>query len=188
LTLFMVIGNSGAGKTSLMREVAGIEHEIVSVTTRRMRAGEEQGVGHYFISEREYNNLYSAGQFVAYSMYAGESYGVTKDELTSKLSTGFAYAVVDHTGYKQLKRYCFNNRIHAISILLYNSKLEAESIMRDRGDAQFRIERRLVTHAVEVETGRAHHDFVIYNPYGRAEMTKQILRAIINGYTGRVEP
>ena len=55
--LFIVTAPSGAGKTSLLRELLNREERLavsISHTTRPMREGEEDGVDYYFVSPEEF--------------------------------------------------------------------------------------------------------------------------------------
>ena len=49
--LFLVVGEIGAGKDTLVRKIVGRESMVVSYTTREKREGETEGLEHFFISE-----------------------------------------------------------------------------------------------------------------------------------------
>ena len=59
-TLYILSAPSGAGKTSLVRELVGVEPGIrvsVSHTTRPMRPGEQDGADYHFVTKDEFLSL-----------------------------------------------------------------------------------------------------------------------------------
>lgn len=157
--LFCISGNSGAGKTTLMRYVMGTKREIVSVTTRQIRNNEIDGVDYYFISEDEFERLDKENLLAEKTTYYGRaSYGVTKAEIESKLARGNAYIIVDFNGYEQLKQIYPDS----VGIFIYTNKDIARERMINRGDSLESVNSRLETY--EIELGNAiHYDYTIAN-------------------------
>ena len=65
--LYVIAAPSGAGKTSLlhalMRRRPGVGFSV-SCTTRKARAGEEDGKDYHFIAREEFERLVGAGQLI----------------------------------------------------------------------------------------------------------------------------
>ena len=86
-TILLVVGVSGAGKNSLIKELLkGTRyHEIVSHTTRapRMNEGvlEENGREYHFINMHEAERMIDEHAFVECKMYSGNLYGTSVAEL-----------------------------------------------------------------------------------------------------------
>jgi len=91
---------TSAGKSHLLnyiRDVAALPC-LVSTTTRSPRAGEREGVDYFFISEERSREIEEADGFAELALYGGVRYGVTRDELAKKLSSGLTFLIVEPSG------------------------------------------------------------------------------------------
>lgn len=83
--LIIITAPSGAGKTSITRFLLDkypLLSFSVSAATRSPRAGEEDGVQYYFMSEQAFSDKIEANEFVEWEMvYEGNYYGTLKSEL-----------------------------------------------------------------------------------------------------------
>ncbi|MEI8356665.1 MAG: guanylate kinase, partial [Deltaproteobacteria bacterium] len=76
--LYIVSAPSGAGKTSLCKEVVDILPNLrhsVSHTTRTARPGEIHGVDYFFVSPGEFLRMVDAGEFAEWAHVHGNMYG-----------------------------------------------------------------------------------------------------------------
>ena len=84
INLFVISGPSGSGKGTLinryLKENSDIEIAI-SATTRAPRKGEVHGKDYYFISEKEFNDHISNGDFIEFCDVHKHKYGTLKQEL-----------------------------------------------------------------------------------------------------------
>jgi guanylate kinase len=143
--LFLLSGPSGTGKTSIARSV--MKNEIVSFTTRQPRQGEVDGKDYNFISESEFIKLRNNDGLAEWTNYSSSYYGVTMNELKSKLMTGDAFCVVDVLGIRNYKKLYHN----CVSVFVWMPFLDvAESRMRLRGDSEENIKKRLRTYEEEI--------------------------------------
>ena len=80
--LYVISAPSGAGKTSLVRElckrVAFIRPSI-SYTTRKIRELEIDGKDYFFTDTKHFESMISKDQFIEYQCVYGNLYGSTKD-------------------------------------------------------------------------------------------------------------
>lgn len=86
--LITLTGPSCNGKSTILRHLTehfGLE-TIVSTTTRGMRPGEVGGKDYYFITEEHSNLLEREGKFAELITFRGVRYGVTHEEMSTKLS------------------------------------------------------------------------------------------------------
>ena len=109
--LFVITAPSGAGKTSLVRQVInqiGHEchlHKVITYTTKSPRPGEVPGKDYNFLSEQEFKERINQGFFVEHSTAYGSYYGFPK-EVFSFLATGKSYmGIVDIAGAESIKAY-----------------------------------------------------------------------------------
>jgi len=82
--VFVVTGPSGAGKGTLISMILPqfpLLREAVSATTRARRAGEEDGVEYWFLSEEEFERRVEAGEFLEWVSYVGNRYGTLRSEV-----------------------------------------------------------------------------------------------------------
>lgn len=99
---------SGAGKTTIAREILRLNPELVfsvSATTRARRKGETEGVDYYFLSPAEFTLRVEAGEFVEWEEVYGDWYGTLKAEVDHALGSGRGILFdVDVKGGLSIKR------------------------------------------------------------------------------------
>lgn len=74
----VVSGPSGVGKNSVitaLRERYGDVRHSVSMTTRKPRPGEIDGIHYLFKTREEFERLIAEGEILEYDLYCGEYYG-----------------------------------------------------------------------------------------------------------------
>ena len=174
--LFVISGPSGSGKTTSIKKI--MQREVVSFTTRKPRVGEVDGVDYIFTTKEEVDSLEEQGKLVERVEYAGQSYGISGEELSQKTSEGPAFVIVDLHGYQQVKELYPN----VISIFLSVDPEDARRRMEERGDNPENIEKRLISYRKELEH-QIHYNYVIQNEYGKQEKTINILKEIIEKYS-----
>ena len=89
--LILISAPSGGGKTTLCDLLLQARPEMtraITCTTRPPRAGEQDGVHYYFLTEAEFSQRVTAGHFVEHATVYGHSYGLLKSELLTKLRAG----------------------------------------------------------------------------------------------------
>lgn len=84
--IIILTAPSGAGKTTiktkLLEEIPELLSFSVSATTRKIRAGEKDGVDYVFLNEDEFKDKIEHNEFVEWEMvYPGLYYGTTVDEM-----------------------------------------------------------------------------------------------------------
>ncbi len=84
--IIVLAAPSGAGKTTIKsRLLAELPDKLsfsISAATRKIRAGEQDGVDYFFIDVEEFKNKIDNNQFVEWEMvYPGSYYGTTVDEM-----------------------------------------------------------------------------------------------------------
>ncbi|HHF08751.1 MAG: guanylate kinase [Thermotogae bacterium] len=90
-TVFVVSGPSGAGKTSILREVLrripNLEFSV-SYTTRPKRPGEKDGEDYFFVSEEKFKELINADEFLEWAEVHGYLYGTSKGFVSERVKQG----------------------------------------------------------------------------------------------------
>jgi guanylate kinase len=92
LPVFVVTGTSGAGKGTLERALLDLMPELelaVSATTRKRRAGEQDGREYWFISDEEFDEKLRAGDFLEHVEFPwGQRSGTLRSEIARITGAG----------------------------------------------------------------------------------------------------
>ena len=88
--LLVVSGPSGVGKSTITNKLRADERFwiSVSVTTRRIRTGEVDGVDYHFVSDDKFEEMIKANEFLEFAEFAGAKYGTPKKVVESALQSG----------------------------------------------------------------------------------------------------
>ncbi len=103
----MVSAPSGAGKTSLLKELLGHDdllHVSVSYTTRPMRPGEADGKDYHFVNHEEFLSKVEDGSFLEHARVFDNYYGTDRQEVCEQLDQGFDVILeIDWQGAQQIR-------------------------------------------------------------------------------------
>ena len=143
--LFIITAASGAGKTSLVRELLAADHQIklsVSYTTRQPRPGEVNGEHYHFVEDATFLKMLGEDDFLESAHVHGARYGTSQTRVDEALDAGNDLILeIDWQGAAQVRKLYPS----AISIfILPPSITELESRLRGRGqDSEEVITKRL---------------------------------------------
>ena len=105
--LFIISAPSGAGKTTLCKEVVDILQNLrhsVSYTTRSPRPGEVHGRDYFFVSPAEFEKMINACEFAEWAEVHGNLYGTAMKTLYEYRKQGRDVILdIDCQGAHQLK-------------------------------------------------------------------------------------
>ena len=117
--LIVISSPSGAGKTSICKELLRLDNNIrpsISVTTRKPRNNETDGIDYIFITEKDFNEKISNGSFLEYANVFNNKYGTLASSTEKLLSNNYDVLFdIDWQGTQQLSQN--NNNILTIFIL-----------------------------------------------------------------------
>ena len=98
---------SGAGKTSLVKEISSKNNFSISIshTTRKPRSNEINGVDYFFVKQEEFKKFISKKKFLEYAKVFNNFYGSSKDVVFNKLDKGENVIFdIDWQGTEQIKK------------------------------------------------------------------------------------
>ena len=89
--LVLISAPSGGGKTTIIERLLNARPQMtraVTCTTRPPRHGEHDGIDYYFLDAESFLKRVQAGNFLEHATVYGNSYGILKSEVLSKLRQG----------------------------------------------------------------------------------------------------
>jgi guanylate kinase len=163
--LLVLSAPSGAGKTTLAHRLLKETPQAVfsiSVTTRRPRGKERDGVDYHFVDVATFQQKIDRGEFVEWAEVHNHFYGSLQsavDEARTRKSV--AIFDIDVQGGQAIKR----KHPDAVTIfILPPSMEELERRLRDRQtDSDETIRRRMLAARSEMERGIASYDYIVVN-------------------------
>lgn len=105
--LFCVTAPSGAGKSSLVKELLAADENVhlsVSYTTRQPRRGEQDGVDYHFVSTETFEAMRAAGDLLEWAYVHGNYYGTSAKWIVNELAGGADILLeIDYQGARQVQ-------------------------------------------------------------------------------------
>jgi guanylate kinase len=197
--MFVVSSPSGAGKTTLTRNLIEQEEHVslsVSVTTRARRASEIDGVHYRFITMRQFEILRDSDQLLEWAEVHGNCYGTPREPVEAALAEGRDVLFdIDWQGTQQLYA---KMRADVVSVfILPPTAGELKSRLERRAeDSAETIVERLRNAAQEIPHW-PEYDYVLVNrdldkSFTRlrsiltAERLKRVQREDLEGFVARL--
>jgi len=163
--LIIITAPSGAGKTTLIREILKNYNNIkfsVSHTSREIRDNEKNGVDYYFVSKQEFKRGVELEQFVEWNFHFDCYYGTSKSEIIDSINRKIPLLLeLDVNGAIAIQKLYPNQ---TISIFIEPPSLDDLKIrLEKRGsDSKDKINRRL--QRIEFELShKSNFDFTVVN-------------------------
>lgn len=163
--LIVLSGPSGVGKGTVRKAIFDSEENdfqySISMTTRKQREGEVDGVDYYFRSREEFEAMIEAGEMLEYAEYVGNYYGTPLTYVNQTLDEGKdVFLEIEVQGAKQVK----DKVPDGVFIFLTPPDLaELKSRIIGRGtDEMSVIEERMAVAREEIEM-MALYDYAVVN-------------------------
>ncbi len=143
--LFVVSAPSGAGKTTLCKEVLAVVPNLthsISYTTRKPRPGEVHGREYYFVDDDAFQGMVERNEFAEWAPVYGHMYGTPRAALTETLEKGIDVLLeIDVQGAILIKK----KFADAIYIYIMPPSIDAlrQRLLQRGGDSPEEIQRRL---------------------------------------------
>lgn len=186
---------SGGGKSTIARALLERDPGLslsVSVTTRKPRPGEVEGIHYFFRTVDEFNAMAANGDMLEYAQVFDNRYGTPRGPVENALTEGRDVLFdIDWQGNRQLAD---NARPDLVSVFILPPSLaELERRLTDRNqDGPDVIARRMAEAADEISHW-AEYDYVIVNTnleesiaavqaILRAERLKRVRRVGLDGF------
>ncbi|MEQ5803804.1 guanylate kinase [Halomonas sp. H10-9-1] len=163
-TLFIVSAPSGAGKTSLVRElIESLDGLQVSVshTTRARREGEVDGVNYHFVDVPAFEAMIERGEFFEHARVFDNYYGTSRPAVQAALAAGQDVILeIDWQGARQVRQ----QMPEAVSVfILPPSREELERRLAGRGTDDHAVIQRRMRDAVSEMSHHDEYDYLVIN-------------------------
>ena len=161
---FVIIsGPSGVGKDTICDELVkkGMGRYSVSMTTRKKRSNEIEGISYFFVSKEEFERHIEENYFLEYAMYNGNYYGTPNEFIKETTNNGDnVIAVLEIKGAINAKR-IFSN---AITIFIMPPSFdELERRLRGRKSEDDNIISERLNIAKEEIKYKDKYDYIVIN-------------------------
>ena len=163
-TLYIISAPSGAGKTSLVKELVSTYAYIavsVSHTTRPIRPGEQDGVDYHFTNRENFLSMVEEGAFLEHAQVFDNYYGTSQQHVEEQLSRGLDVILeIDWQGARQIRKLYQE----AQSIFILPPSLPAlKQRLQKRGQDDETVIARRMRDAVNEMSHYAEFDYLIIN-------------------------
>jgi guanylate kinase len=176
--LLVVSGPSGAGKDTIIERLRQLEPEVaycVSVTTRKPRDYEVEGVHYHFTTRDEFDRSAAAGDFLETREYAGNLYGTPRRFVDDALRRGLDLILKPEVNGARAIKSLYKEAV--LVFLTAPSEQELQRRLEARHmDSQSDINQRLHI-AQEEEEAMSQFDYRVVNDEVEGALSQ--LRAIL---------
>lgn len=163
--LVVLSGPAGSGKDTVISELFKSDFDItksVSMTTRKPRDGETDGIDYMFVSEEDFLDAVENGELLEYARYGVNYYGTPKGPVDKWLENGHIVILkIDVEGAGNIRKIYPDT----VSIFIMPPSMQIlEKRLRDRGsEDEEDVLRRLKIAFNEIERCRNEYDYVVIN-------------------------
>ncbi|NOR70093.1 MAG: guanylate kinase [Methylomarinum sp.] len=162
--LYIISAPSGAGKTSLVKQLVSKVDQLdvsVSHTTRAIREGETHGQDYFFTSVDAFKQMISDHAFLEHAQVFDNFYGTAQQSVEDMLEQGIDVILeIDWQGAEQVKKMLPNS----ISIFILPPSIEIlQQRLENRGQDSKEIIARRMQDAVKEMSHCHEFDYLIVN-------------------------
>ena len=163
--LLVISSPSGTGKTTICKKLLEYDKNIhlsVSVTTRKKRKNEVEGIDYFFRTKKEFLNLKSENSFIENALVFENYYGTLKSEVLRRLEDGIDVLIdIDWQGTRQISKAMRGNLIKIF--LLPPSINELKKRLSERNSDSIKEINFRMSRAIKEIKHYDEYDYVIVN-------------------------
>lgn len=177
--LIVISGFSGAGKGTLMKKLLQTYDNYalsISMTTRKPREGEKDGVEYFFTDKEQFEKRISEDGFIEYACYCDNYYGTPRAYVEEQLNAGKDVILeIEIQGALQVKEK------FPESLLLFVTPPSAKELERrlvGRGTESMEVIQKRLSRASEESEGIEAYDYIVVND--NLEVCVEELHSLVN--------
>lgn len=162
--LVVLSGPSGVGKSTVAARLLQLPDYVrsISVTTRPIRAGEQEGRDYQFVNRETFDGLVAHGELIEHAQVHGNYYGTPKEPLRRAIAQNqVMLLVIDVAGGEQVRA----KDLDALLVfLLPPDQAELMRRLQGRGTEDVKQQTvRLRAAEVEMHRAKASYDHLVVN-------------------------
>ncbi len=163
-TLYIISAPSGAGKTSLIKQLLATHNDIfvsVSHTTRAKRDGEVDGKDYHFVEQDAFLSMANSSAFLEFAKVFDNYYGTSQQHVEQQLLQGHDVILeIDWQGARQVRKQFQDS----LSIFIIPPSTRAlKERLNNRGQDNEEVISRRMQEAVNEMSHYAEFDYIIVN-------------------------
>lgn len=177
--LIVLSGFSGAGKGTLVKKLLETYDNYalsISMTTRKPREGEEDGVAYFFTDKDAFEKKISENGLIEYASYCGNYYGTPKAYVEEQLAVGKDVILeIEIQGALKVKEQ------FPESLLIFVTPPSAQELERrlvGRGTESPKVVHERLARASEESEGIEAYDYIVVND--DLDVCVQELHSVVN--------
>lgn len=181
--LFLLVGPSGSGKSSVLKELKLKHPEYtypLSATTRAMRAGEKEGEIYHFYQKDQFKKGIEAGEFLEWAVVHQDNYyGLIKKPVLEALEAGqTVIREVDIQGFDSIRKEIPSENLRTIFITAGSKEELIKRIIARAAISEDELAKR--KESMHKEFNRLRDcDYMVENKEGELEKTVEKVAEII---------
>ncbi|MBN2095971.1 guanylate kinase [Candidatus Peregrinibacteria bacterium] len=181
--LFLLVGPSGSGKSSVLMELKKAHPEYtypLSATTRPMREGEKDGDIYHFYSKEDFEKGIENGEFLEYAVvHQDHYYGLIRQPVIDSLGKGETVVrEVDIQGFENIRTKIPVKNLITIFITVPNKQELIDRIVNRAAISEDELKKRLESMHREFALAR-ECDYLVENKQGELKKTVEKVAEII---------
>ena len=187
--LFIIVGPSGSGKSSVLMEFKKKHPEYtypLSATTRPIREGEKDGDIYHFYTKERFLEGIKNGEFLEYAIVHQDNYyGLIKEHVFNSLENGETIVrEVDIQGFDSIRKKIPKKNLVTIFITVPNKQELIDRITHRAAISDDELKKRL--ESMHREFARARDcDYMVENKNGELEKTVEKVEEIIKNESAK---
>ena len=163
--LVVISSPSGTGKTTICKKLISNDNNLhlsISVTTRKKRDTEIEGVDYFFKTKQDFISLKKEDEFIETALVFDNFYGTLKKEVINKLKNGIDVIIdIDWQGTRQINSFMDGNVVK-IFLLPPSLKELSNRLSTRASDSLKEIDFRMSKAVKEIEHFN-EYDYVLIN-------------------------
>ncbi|MEM9682430.1 MAG: guanylate kinase [Pseudomonadota bacterium] len=163
--MFVLSSPSGAGKSTISREILARDGNItmsVSATTRAKRPGEVAGRDYHFVDKTEFNMMMNRQEFLEYAKVFDNYYGTPAEPVMEALASGHDVLFdIDWQGTQQISEQARDDLVSVF--ILPPSTAELERRLTKRAQDPPEVVARRMSKAADEMSHYAEYEYIIVN-------------------------
>lgn len=183
--LLVISGPSGVGKGTVLHDLMNTQKNLVysvSVTTRKQRPGEIEGVSYFFKDHSEFKKMINEDKFLEFAKVHDNYYGTPKDFVEEKINEGkIVILEIDVQGALNVKK----NTDNGVFIFLAPPSLsELKNRIVNRGTETTKDINLRMSNAKKELSYISEYDYLVVNDHLNSAIN--LVNEIINAEKHRV--